>query len=646
MYLSDKDAPFLVIESVKMLQTIREHTQGWIAGTIVTIIILTFALWGIHSYFVGGANNSVVAEVNGIEITKEQLTVAYERLRRQMIIQYGANNPVATKDDTSLKDRALEALIDVEVLEQASTSQGFRISNQQIDNYLQSMPQFQVNGQFSIERFQEILSYTLMSTSQFLNLIKTNLLIDQPKLGILFTSFALPDETTYVISLVNQERDIEYINIPMQYFLAQPIVISPNKIKAYYDNHQSDFMTPEQVNVEFIQLSLKDLSARINPTDAMLKNFYNENINSYTQPMEWKLADIEIPVAPNATQEEITKAQDKANEVVQAINKGIDFSSLSHQYLENLTGQYWMMLNQVPAELQKEVAELSKSGQISKPIKTSKGFVIIKVIDIQEPRIQAFETVKEKVKETYIHQHAEEKFAEFRDQLADLTYEHPDSLQIASKTLNLPIQTSELFTKDKSGKDISQYKKVRDTAFSNDVLNLQNNSDVIQLNPENVIVLRVKSHIASTLLPLSGISKQIEDKLKAEEAEARAAKFAEHLKAKLQSGADPQMLANSNNLTWNRTSYIGRYSTKVDSAILDMAFSLPNPVVLQKKVVYGVTRLSNGYAIIALKSVKEGTVADERQYTIFAEQVQNSEGLLEYELYKQSQKSKAKIAIK
>ena len=49
---------------------------------------------------------------------------------------------------------------------------------------------------------------------------------------------------------------------------------------------------------------------------------------------------------------------------------------------------------------------------------------------------------KDKVKETYIRQHAEEKFAELRDQLADLTYEHPDSLQLASTTLNLPIQTS------------------------------------------------------------------------------------------------------------------------------------------------------------------------------------------------------------
>ena len=57
------------------------------------------------------------------------------------------------------------------------------------------------------------------------------------------------------------------------------------------------------------------------------------------------------------------------------------------------------------------------------------------------------------------------------------------------------------------------------------------------------------------------------------------------------------------------------------------------------------TRLPNGYAIVALKSVKEGTVTDKKQYTVFAEQVQNSEGLLEYELYKQSQTNKAKIKI-
>jgi peptidyl-prolyl cis-trans isomerase D len=628
-----------------MLQTIREHTQGWIAGVIITIIILTFALWGIHSYFVGGGGNTNIAQVNGVDISKEQLAVAYERLRRQVQNQYGSNNPITSKDESGLKNRALQALIDLEVLKQASNAQGYLVSDRQIDNYLQSMPEFQVNGQFSFDRFQEILSSTLLSTSEFLDLIKTNLLIDQPKLGIVFTSFALPNETENTVALVNQERDIEYINIPMQYFLNQPIVISPQKIQAYYEQNKNDFMTPEQMNVEYIQLSLKDLSTKINPTDTMLRSFYNENINSYTQPTQWKFASVEIPVPASATQDDIKQLQKKASTMAQNIKNGGDIARIAREYSANMVTEGWMTLGQVPAELQKAVASLARPGDTSEPFKTSKGLMVVKAIDIQEPKMQPFEAVKDKVKDTYVHQHAEEKFSELRDQLADLTYEHPDSLQLAAKTLNLPIQTSELFTKEKAGKDISQYKKVRDTAFSNDVMNLQNNSDVIQLNPETVIVLRMKSHVASTLLPLGEISKQIEEKLKNQEADSRLSKFAEDLQAKLQAGADPQQIAKSYKFKWNSTGFLGRYSTKVDTAVLDLAFRLPNPAAMQNKIPYGMTRVPSGYAIVALKAVKNGTVTDKKQLSVFAEQIQNSDGLLEYELYKRSQTNAAKIKV-
>jgi peptidyl-prolyl cis-trans isomerase D len=300
---------------------------------------------------------------------------------------------------------------------------------------------------------------------------------------------------------------------------------------------------------------------------------------------------------------------------------------------------------QLPPELQKAVSGLSKAGQITLPIRTKQGFVLVKVIDIKEPKTLPFETVKNQVREAYAHQHTEEKFAELREKLANLTYEHPDSLQFAAKALNLPVKTSELFVKDKGGKDISQYKKVRDVAFSNDVLNLQNNSDIIQINPESLIVLRIKSHIASTLLPLKSISKQIEDKIKSDETKVRAEKFSEEIKAKLESGANPAQLAAAYHLTWNKTGYLGRYSTKVDSAILDIAFRLPDPTDSKNKAVYGVTRLPNGYAIVALKALKEGVLTDPKQYAIFSEQVQNSEGLLEYELYKQNELRTAKIKI-
>src|SRR6188508_3212173 len=100
-----------------MLQTIREHTQGWIAGSIISLIILSFALWGVHSYFTGPASNTNVAKVNGTEISKDQLSFAYERLKRQA--QNQQTSSPTSKDQTLLKQRALQTLVDVEVLKQA-----------------------------------------------------------------------------------------------------------------------------------------------------------------------------------------------------------------------------------------------------------------------------------------------------------------------------------------------------------------------------------------------------------------------------------------------------------------------------------------------------------------------------------------------
>lgn len=626
-----------------MLQTIREHTQGWFAGIIISLVILTFALWGIHSYFVSGGVGSTVAVVNGTNITKEQVTIVYERLRRQAQSPYGLTNGM--KNEAQIKSQALRSLIDIEVLKQASLAQGYYISDAQIDNYLQNIPEFQVDGQFSFDKFQQLLASTLLSTGEFLEQIRVSLLIDQPKLGVVFTSFALPEETNYTISLVNQERDIEYATLYFPRFAEKAAVIPLEKTQAYYNEHKQEFMTPEQVSVDYVELNAKDLYSSIQVSDDVLKHYYDENINSYTKPMEWKLADIYLPLNAEASKEEQAKALTTANNLVKAIKQGESFDKLAHEHTSTIKGTDWIKLDQLPAELQKAVYELTKSGQISEPIQTSKGIFIIKVMDVSEPKIQSFDAVKAKVKDAYVHQQAEEKFASLREQLADVSYEHPDSLQAAAKLVNAPIKTSEMFTKEQGGKDISQNKKVRDIAFSNDVLTLQNNSDVIQINPDSVVVLRVKSHLPSNLLELKNVTGQIEVKLRTQKVEQEAEKFANELLAKLNAGADPQQLAKSLDMRWVKTGSLNRYGSKIDSAIVDVAFRLPNPVNVGKKATFGIARVPSGYSIIALYSVKDGTLADEKQFKVFAEQVQNSEGLLEYELYKQSLLKAAKVKI-
>lgn len=625
-----------------MLQSIRDRTQGWIAGTIVSLLILSFALWGIHSYFIGGSASMTVAEVNGVEITKGQLAVAYERLRRQMQSQFGSTNEMPGNVDAGLKDRALHALINIQVLKQGSIQQEYFVSPSQVDGFLENMPEFQVNGQFSVTRFQQALSTTMYTPNEFFDLIKTSLLIDQPRLGMIFSSFSLPNEVADMIMLVNQERDIEYVVIPYQNFSNQPITISDAQVQTYYQQHQDEFKTPEQVSVEYVELSVKDLMNKIQVTDDELKNFYNENTNTFAQPTQWKIDTIIVPFSGNATESDVTKASNTSNELFDKAKTGVDFTTLAKQYslqYSSDASQKWITQNQVPTDLQKTLVMLTKTGDIVGPIRINNEFIILKAVDFKEAQLMPFDKVNDKVKEAYLHQKAEEKFAEMREKLANLAYEHPDSLQTASAELGLPIQTTELFSREKGGNDISSLNKIRDAAFSNDVLTLQNNSDVIQKNPDTAVVIHIKTHLPSSLLSLNAVRQQIVDKLRSNDVNAKTLHAAEEMKNKLV-GSDPTQVMKSYNLTWNTLGYTSRHATTANSAILDTAFEMPKPV---NKETFAIAKLPNGYAIIGLKAVQDGPINASDETDVYSEQIQNSQGLLEYELYKQSLMSQAKI---
>lgn len=627
-----------------MLQSIRDRTQGWIAGIIVSILIISFALWGIHSYFMGAALNTSVAEVNGIEITKGQLAIAYERLRHQMQAQFGSNAELLSNAESGLKDRALQGLIDIQVLKQASLKQRYFISQNQVNSFLENMSEFQVEGQFSYPRFQQVLSTTMYTSGEFLDLIKTSLLIDQPRLGTIYTSFALPNEVNDAIALVDQERDLQYVILPNQFFANQAITVTESAVNDYYQQHLSEFKTPEKVSVDYLQLTANDLINKVKITDEDIKSFYNENSNAFAQQAQWKLDTIVIPVSSNATDEEVSQAKNKMNDIAEKAKEGIDFSALSRHYSlghSNELSQKWVTQSQVPADLQKTLLTLTKSGEISNPIRLNNGFVLLKVTDFKEPELMPFDKVKDKVKESLLHQKSQEMFVNVREKLANLTYEHPESLQTAAQELGLPIKTSELFTKEKGGKDISSNSKVREIAFSNDVLNSQNNSDIIQINSDTVAVIRVKSHVPTTLLSLKTVQQQITDKLKTNEIDNKTKEVASDIMKKLAEGANPDSLIQQYQMVWNNTGFISRHSTKVDPAILDAAFETAKPNA--DKVSYAIAKVSNGYAIIALKAVKSGQSNDSEEYNAYADQIQNSQGLFEYELYKQSMMNQAKI---
>src|SRR3989338_4200676 len=151
-----------------MLQNLRDHAQGWVAGLIVGILVLAFALWGVEYYIGGGGSLPVAAVVNGYKITVQEVNMVYERLMRQQALMVGRPVTLTPAQQQLLKQGVLQRLIKERALIQAVASKGFVIPSQLLDTAVVQIPVFQSNGQFSPTVFQQLLSVLMYTEEEFM----------------------------------------------------------------------------------------------------------------------------------------------------------------------------------------------------------------------------------------------------------------------------------------------------------------------------------------------------------------------------------------------------------------------------------------------------------------------------------------------
>jgi peptidyl-prolyl cis-trans isomerase D len=259
-----------------VLQSIRDKSQSWLVVAIIVVIILTFALWGVQRIFVSGSSEAVVAKVNGTKITQRQLANAYQHSKQQWQQQLGAkffSQPDLAKQ---LKQSALESLVNEAVLVNALNKQHFAAAPSQLGQAVASIPAFQENGKFSSARFQQILASMGYTEDQFLQQIKSTMMQNQLRAGIVGTAFALPNEIASASAFASQQRQFSYLIVDAKDFIAKTQV-SDQQVQQYYQQNQKDYQLPEKISISYIELSPQAIARTIQPTTQQLQQYYQEN---------------------------------------------------------------------------------------------------------------------------------------------------------------------------------------------------------------------------------------------------------------------------------------------------------------------------------------------------------------------------------
>jgi peptidyl-prolyl cis-trans isomerase D len=592
-----------------MLHFIRERAQGWIAWVIVGLLIIPFALWGINQYF-GGGGESTVAKVNGTEISQREFQLAFYNQRTRMQQMLGEQYD-ARLFEPQIRKRVLEELVNRELLLQNAENAGYRVSDSSVVATIQGIEAFRENGVFSAELYRRQVQAQGQSPAGFEHRVKQSILTTQLPLGLAGTTFVTDKELDDILRLQEQQRDVAYVTFAAKSF-EDPKVATDEAITQYYEANRDRFMTPEQVSVEYIELAASDLGGKEEPTEEELHKYYEDNISQYETPEERQARHILIKIDEGADEAAVKAAKKKAEDLLARIRAGESFKELAKKYSDDPgsaetggdLGQFGRGVMEPDFE---KAAFALKVGEVSEPVLTSFGYHLIKLEKIIPAKKKPFESVKADIKERFKKEAGEKEFFDLSEKLTNLAYETPDSLSDVAERLGLKLKESPLFSRQ-HGTGLFADAKLRNMAFSDEVLKQGYNSEPVEVGENHVVVMRLKEHQQAAQKPLADVKSQITLQLVADKAKERAKDTGEKMLERLKNGEPLADIAKDMKASLQEAGEIRRKYTGIDRPIVSEAFRLKKPDSGIPSV-GGVALASGDYVVVAVKKVIEGDPA-------------------------------------
>ncbi|MFZ2169358.1 MAG: SurA N-terminal domain-containing protein [Methylococcaceae bacterium] len=601
-----------------MLTKIREKAQGAFAWGILILICVPFALWGINNYLDTG-KEAPVASVGDKDFYQRDVNKAYE--------QYSQNLQGLGIDEQILKAQALQKLIKDEVLLQYVHAEGLVATDNEAREFIKSLPYFQVDGKFSDKQYKTLLSSQRISSGEFVNRIKNALIMEQFQHSIVDSSFATQYDVEGFFKIQNQQRDVDYVTVGLQPLTEQP---TAEEISTYYQQHQDLYQTPEQVSVEYIELSLEDIAKKVIVTDDKLKAFYEEQKDQYTTPERRKISHILFAINDKTDAKTALAKAEKAKQDLASKDFAVLATEISDDKLTAKNGGDLGLFNVgVMEKAFEDAASALKLGEVSNPVKSAFGYHLIKVTELVPGNIKPFDSVKNEVIKAYQKAQAENAFYEAGEKLTEMSYENPDNLKTVADALGLSVQKSALFTKVR-GEGIAAEEKIRNAAFSEEVLQ-GNNSAPVELSSEHLVVVRLLEHKMAAKRDLAEVRPEVATVLSKEKANRLAAGKAKQIKERLQAGESIQAVAAENKLEIKTEKGLTRGKNKLPEQLNDAIFKAAKPVGGKPSVFVAILP-SGEQVIVSLSKVTAGIMSDDdkKQLELAKKSIANAFGQTEF----------------
>ena len=596
-----------------MMDNLRTAANSLVIKIIFGIIIVSFILTGVSGYLIGGSAN-YAAKVNGQEISRGQFenAVASERNRQQQ--QLGEQFSVLAANEGYMKQmrqQVLSRMIDEALMDQYAKHLGLGISDEQIKQAIFKEPAFQNNGKFDNARYTAIIGNMGMTADQYAQALRNQLTTQQLINAVVGTDFMLAGETDELAALVSQQRVVREATIDVN-ALAAKQEVSEQEINSSYEQNKNNYIAPEQFKVSYIMLDAASQNVEVADTD--IQAYYDQHQDEFTQPQRNRYSVIQ------------TKTEAEAKAVLDELSKGGDFATLAKEKSADIISARnggdmgWLEPGTTPDELKN--AGLKDKGQLSGVIKSSVGFLVVRLDDIQPAQTKPLAEVKDAIAAKVKQEKAVDAYYALQQKVSDAASNDNESLASAEKVAGVKTVETGWFGHDNLPAELN-FKPVSDAIFNGGLVGANGapgmNSDIITVDGDRAFVIRVAEHKAEAIKPLAEVREQVIAQVKHQKAEQQAKLDADKLLNALKLGKGDEAMKAAG-LSFGEAKTLTRTG---QDPISQAAFNLPLPA--KDKPAYGVANdMQGNVVLLALDQVKPGDMPAEQKKAMVQGITQNN----------------------
>jgi peptidyl-prolyl cis-trans isomerase D len=568
---------------------------------ILVLVAVTFISWGGYSFF-KERKVTYVAKVNGTTIEWGEYNEAYQNTIKQYRDALGPSFSDKMIEELHLRDNILDGLIHKVLILQEAKRLGLSISNEELRGAIESIPAFQVNGQFDRRRYEGSLRSNRMTPEEFEQSQRENLLFSRTVNLIKANEGKVSDEEVLDTYLFENERiNLTFLKIAPDSFKSQGNATDV-EMKDTYEKHREEFRIPTFIQIQYLLFRPSDFESKIQVSPDEIKSYYDSRKDTFKIPRQVRVRDILIKAAPQDTPDQLEAKKKKAEEILEKAKKTKDFGSLAKQVSEAENASKggdlgWVQKGMLGEQIESILFSM-KAGELSGVLPGRDGFLILKIEEVKEEKQKPFEEVKGQILQALKKEKAKAEASRRADDAFYSLFRGRD-LEGYAREKDVPIKTTGLFKEGDEIPEIGKNPLFYTSAFS---LKVGEISPVVD-TPPNYYLLKLVNKKDSRIPPLNEVMADVRRMVVEFKAEEQAHRVAEELLNQIRTGKNMREVAKEKGYPLEETGLFTRTAgvvPKIGPAreFMGILASLTEKNPVPKEVI----RTKDGYFVVRLSA--------------------------------------------